>query len=73
MASDHLHIHLHMTSTPGSILLRNIWGGGGGGGGVLCDVIGRKKVWLIVDIGILVFGVLSALTMVDYLTNDAAA
>ena len=71
MASDHLHIHLHMTSTPGSILLRNIWGGGGGG--VLCDVIGRKKVLLIVDIGILVFGVLSALTMVDYLTNDAAA
>ena len=68
MASDHLHIHLHMTSTPGSILLRNIWGGG-----VLCDVIGRKKVLLIVDIGILVFGVLSALTMVDYLTNDAAA
>ena len=29
--------------------------------GVLCDVIGRKKVLLIVDIGILVFGVLSAL------------
>ena len=40
---------------------------------MLCDVIGRKKVLLIVDIGILVFGVLSALTMVDYLTNDAAA
>ena len=31
--------------------------------GWLCDVIGRKKVLLIVDIDILVFGVLSALSV----------